>query len=87
MTRKWCVMDLVVSHQTGKLRETAVWSNIGKLAMTWAFVYTVYQGKAAFSEGLWLAYGMLVIGHEVVKAKQNQDQQRLDKENATITHP
>ena len=29
-SRKWCVMDLVTDHQTGKLREAYVWSNIGK---------------------------------------------------------
>lgn len=28
--RRWCVMDLVTDHVTGKLRESYVWSNIGK---------------------------------------------------------
>ena len=28
--RRWCVMDLVVDHKTGKLRESAVWSNVGQ---------------------------------------------------------
>ena len=45
MSRKWCVMDLVVDHRTGKLRESAVWSNVGKASMTWAFIYTVMGGR------------------------------------------
>ena len=80
MTRKWCVMDLVVDHKTGKLRETAVWSNVGKAAMTWAFVYTVLQQKANFNETLWLAFGSIVILHELGARWFNQKQQSLDKE-------
>jgi hypothetical protein len=30
MTRRWCLLDLVTDSTTGRLRETAVWSNIGK---------------------------------------------------------
>lgn len=80
MSRKWCLMDLVTDHQTGKLRETAVWSNIGKAAMTWAFVYTVFYAKGTFSELLWVAYGSIVVAHELSARYFNQRQQLLDKD-------
>lgn len=80
--RKWCVMDLVTDHQTGKLRETALWSNIGKCAMTWGFIYTVWQQKANFNELLWVAYGSIVVAHELTARYFNQKQQVLDKQNA-----
>ena len=75
--RKWCVMDLVTDHHTGKLRETALWSNIGKASMTWAFLYTIWSGKG--SEWLWLAYGGIVVAHEAAARVLNQKQQTLDK--------
>ena len=77
--RKWCFLDLVTDHQTGKLRETAVWSNVGKCAMTWAFVYTVLRGNG--SEWLWAAYGGIVVMHETAARFFNQRQQTLDKPN------
>jgi len=80
MTRKWCVLDLVTDHQTGKLRETALWANIGKGAMTWAFCFTVWQQKANFSETLWLAYGSIVVCHELAARYFNQKQQVLDND-------
>ena len=76
MTRRWCVMDLVVDHRSGKLRESAVWSNIGKACMTWAFVYTVLGGHG--SEWLWVAYGGLVVAHASVERVLNQKQQTID---------
>lgn len=76
--RLWCVMDLVVDHQTGKLRETAVWSNTGKAVMTWAFCYTIWTGHS--SEWLWVAYGSIVVLHEATARYFNQRQQVLDKE-------
>jgi len=80
--RKWCFMDLVTNHQTGKLRETALFSVVCKTAMTIAFLYQVFKEGATFNEGLWMIYGGYLIAHEVYKAKQNQDQQKLDKEHA-----
>ena len=74
--RRWCVMDLVTDHQTGKLRETSLWSNVGKLVMTWAFCYVVYKGGS--SESLWLAYGSIVVVHEAASRFLNQRQQALD---------
>ncbi len=78
MSRKWCVMDLVVDHKTGKLRESAVWSNVGKASMTWAFIYTVWGGTG--SEWLWIAYGGIVVAHASVERVLNQKQQSIDKE-------
>ena len=79
-SRRWCFMDLVTDHQTGKLRETALWSNVGKLAMTWAFVFTVWKGGS--SEWLWVAYGAIVVLHEASARFYNQRQQQLDKQEA-----
>lgn len=76
--RRWCVMDLVVDHKTGKLRESAVWSNVGKAAMTWAFIHTVMGGHG--SEWLWIAYGGIVVAHASVERVLNQKQQTMDKE-------
>jgi len=83
MTRKWCVMDLVVDHRTGKLRESAVWSNVGKASMTWAFVYTVLGGHG--SEWLWIAYGGLVVAHASVERVLNQKQQAIDSSAPSTT--
>lgn len=83
MTRKWCVMDLVVDHRTGKLREAAVWSNVGKASMTWAFVYTVLGGHG--SEWLWIAYGGLVVAHASVERVLNQKQQAIDSSAPSTT--
>lgn len=76
--RRWCVMDFVVDHKTGKLRESAVWSNVGKAAMTWAFIHTVMGGHG--SEWLWIAYGGIVVAHASVERVLNQKQQTMDKE-------
>ena len=83
MSRKWCVMDLVVDHRTGKLRESAVWSNVGKASMTWAFVYTVMGGHG--SEWLWIAYGGLVVAHASVERVLNQKQQAIDSSAPSTT--
>jgi hypothetical protein len=69
-------MDLVVDHRTGKLRESAVWSNVGKASMTWAFVYTVMGGRG--SEWLWIAYGGIVVAHASVERVLGQRQQNID---------
>ena len=79
--KKWKLADLVLDHQTGKLRETALWSNIGKAAMTWGFVYTVLHDKG--SEWLWLAYGSIVVASEAVARVLNQKQQVINEHVAT----
>ena len=83
--RKWCFMDLVTNHQTGKLRETALFSVVGKITLTWAMVYSTLHEKFNFE--LWSAYGVLVIGHEIWKANQNQAQQKLDREATSADKP
>ncbi len=85
---EWHLRDLVTDHKTGKLRETAVWSNIGKASMTWAFIYTVFYAKGSFSELLWVAYGSIVVAHELTARYFNQKQQVLDKDtHAQPTRP
>ena len=70
-------MDLITDHQTGKLRESSIWSNIGKLAMTWGFVYVILQDKG--TEFLWLTYGGVVVGAEIGARIMNQRQQALNE--------
>jgi len=76
--RKWCFRDLWVDHKTGMLRESAVWSNVGKAAMTFGFVLTVWRGGN--SEWLWTAYGTIIVGHASVERLLGQRQQKVDKE-------
>ena len=73
----WKLSDLVCDHRTGKLRETLLWSNIGKAAMTWGFVYNVWTGDS--SQWLWVAYGGIVVAHEAVARVLNQKQQVIDE--------
>jgi len=87
MTRRWCILDLVTDHQTGKLRETLVWSNIGKGAMTWAFCFTVLEQRAAFDELLWLAFGSIVVCHELGSRYFNQKQQLINKATDAVQPP
>lgn len=79
--RRWCFMDLVTDPRTGKLRETLLWSNVGKAAMTVGFLWVVYQGGT--SEFLWLTYGGIVIFHEIGSRAMNQRQQKLDQKLET----
>jgi hypothetical protein len=71
----WHLRDLVTNHQTGKLRETAIWSNAIKAAVLAA--YCRYVSATNFETMTFVAASIL-IGHEVIKAKQSQDQQALD---------
>ena len=73
----WKVMDLFTNHQTGKLRETLIWANAGKAALL--FMYLKYVNATNYETMTSVMAGIL-IAHEVVKAKQSQDQQRLDKD-------
>jgi hypothetical protein len=77
-------MDLVTNHQTGKLRETALFSVLCKAAVLWAYIKYVtsqnYETMTAVASGI-------LIAHEVVKAYQNQQQQKLDKANVEPSRP
>ena len=68
LERKWCVMALVTDHVTGKLRESSVWSNVGKGCVTWAYVTMV---NAANFESMTLIFLGGVAGHEVVSRLMN----------------
>lgn len=70
--------DLVVDHKTGRLRETAVWSNIGKATMTLGFGWQTYH--STLTEWYVAAYGAAVIFHELAARHYNQKQQLLDKD-------
>ena len=74
----WHWRDLFTDHQTGKLRETLIWSNIGKASMTIGFILLVWRGHA--TEWLWASYGGVVVLHEVAARVMNQRQQEIDKE-------
>jgi hypothetical protein len=75
---RWKLSDLVTDDKTGRLRETKLWSNIGKAAMTFAFVVVTWRG--AGTEWLWLTYGGVVVLHELGSKALNQKQQQMDKE-------
>ena len=75
--RKWCVMDLVTDHQSGKLRESSVWSNAGKAAVLWAYVKLVAAGNF---EAMTLVIGAVLIGHEVGSRMMNMKQQQAAQE-------
>ena len=74
----WHFMDLVTDERTGRLRETKLWSNIGKAVMTFAFVLVTVRG--AGTEWLWLTYGGVVVLHELGARHYNQAQQKINKE-------
>jgi hypothetical protein len=74
----WHLMDLLTDERTGRLRETKLWSNIGKAAMTFAFAVVTWRG--AGTEWLWAMYGGVVVLHELGAKYLNQQQQKLDKE-------
>ncbi len=75
---RWHWRDLFVDHKSGKLRETALWSNIGKTALTWAFVHYVQKGVATYE--YWAAFGGIVVLHESAARFFNQRQQIIDKD-------
>lgn len=76
--KQWHLRDLFTDERSGKLRETKVWSNIGKAVMTFAFVVVTWRG--AGTEWLWLTYGMVVVLHELGSKMLNQKQQQIDKD-------
>ena len=59
----WHLRDLVTDERTGRLRETKLWSNIGKALMSVAFIVVTMRG--AGTEWLWLTYGGVVVLHEL----------------------
>lgn len=74
--RLWCVMDLVTDHVTGKLRESACWSNVGKAGVMGAYIKFV---NATNFELFTLTIAAVIIGHDVGNRLLNQKQLRDDK--------
>ena len=81
----WKFRDLVTDATTGRLRESAIWSNIGKATMTWGFIYALLHDNG--TEFLWLCYGGVILGHEGASRLLNQRQQALDKGGHTDPPP
>lgn len=56
--RRWCFMDLVTDPMTGKLKETLLWSNLGKLsALAW-FSWKCYH-DTDYAELWWIVMVVL----------------------------
>lgn len=64
------VRDLIVDHETGRIRESKVWSNVAKASMTTAFLWVIFHGGS--SEWLWVAYGGTLLTHESATRILNQ---------------
>lgn len=73
----WHLRDLVVDHQTGKLRETAVWSNAVKAATLVSYIRFVTADNFATMTAV--ASGILIT-HEVAARALNQRQQKISSE-------
>ena len=71
--KAWNFADLFVDHATGRLRESKVWSNVGKAAMTFGFLWAVMHGQN--TDWLWTAYGVPILGHEAITRMFNQKEQ------------
>jgi hypothetical protein len=83
--KPWNWSDLFVDHITGRLRESKVWSNIAKAALTFGFVWAVVHGQN--TDWLWMAYGGTVLGHETATRFLNQKEHFPDKESPNAQPP
>jgi len=61
MTRRWCVIDLVTDPKSGRLRETLLWSNLGKASALGWFSWKCWQGTD--TEWLWLIVMTILTAH------------------------
>ena len=66
----WHIRDLVTDAKTGKLQERKLWSNLGKAAMTFGFIWAVLHAQG--SEWLWMSYGGVILGHAILDKRQDQ---------------
>lgn len=71
----WHIRDLFTDETGGRLRETKVWSNVGKGVMTWGFVYAILRGGN--SEWIWTTYGSIVVLHELGSRYLNQQKDKV----------
>lgn len=84
----WRWADLFVDHRTGMLRESKLWSNIGKAAMTFGFLFIVIVEHGQYNPGLWAAYGAVIMGHETATRWMNQRDRQIDgKEKENVDKP
>ena len=70
-------MDLVTDRTTGRLRESACWSNAGKAAILWA--YCTHVTTLNF-ETMTVVVGGLLLGHELGARILNQKSDKMEKE-------
>lgn len=64
MSRKWCLMDLVVG-QDGKLVMTKVQACSFHLALFSTVVFITFI-KREFVDAMWSLYAMVAVGHAVI---------------------
>ncbi len=76
--RKWSLRDLITDWQTGKLRETLIWSNTGKAAMLYGFMYQLYHDQLTeWYAGIFVG---AVIFHELTSRLVSQREHAADQE-------
>ena len=59
--RKWCFVDLVTDPYSGKLRETLLWSNLGKASALFWFSRKCYLDTDTYE--LWLIVMVVLTAH------------------------
>lgn len=69
-TRAWRFSDLVCDVKSGRLRETLLWSNVGKAIAAWALVYNVVNKSD--TEMLWLIVMGILTAHELLSRYLSQ---------------
>ena len=74
--RRWSPMDLVTDRTTGRLRETALWSNIFKASALVAYCRFV---TALNYETMTAVAGALFLAHEIGSRVLNQKADQADK--------
>jgi len=74
----WHWRDLFVDHQTGKLRETLIWSNLGKVGLSIWFGTDIYYRTATTDQAM--VFASIVVLHELGSRFFNQRQQVIDKD-------
>jgi hypothetical protein len=84
MIRRWSVSDLFTDHVTGKLRETATWSNLGKMAVLYEYLRVTSETNFESTTGVMAG---ILIFHELAARYFNQRQQTLVTPNATPSEP
>ena len=74
---QWHLRDLFTDHKTGKLRETLLWSNIGKATAVWGLIYNVVHHTD--TEWHWLIVLGVTTAHELLSRYLNQKLPPLPK--------